>query len=106
MAPNTLLKRLSTLSMAAFLLAALGCGSTASRVSTGEYIDDSVITTKVKAAIFNDPDLKVLQISVDTYKNVVDLSGQVGSSWQVGKAEDLARSVPGVSAVVNRLLVK
>lgn len=102
----TILKRLATLSLAAFLLAALGCGSTTSRESTGEYFDDSVITTKVKAAIFNDPDLKVLQISVDTYKNVVDLSGEVGSSWQVGKAADLARSVQGVQSVTNRLLVK
>jgi osmotically-inducible protein OsmY len=102
----TILKRIAALSLAALLLGAAGCGSTSTRESTGEYFDDSVITTKVKAAIFNEPDLKVLQIRVDTYKNVVDLSGFVASSGQVTKAVDLARSVQGVQSVVNRLLVK
>jgi osmotically-inducible protein OsmY len=102
----TILKRLATLSLAALLLAAAGCGSTSTRESTGEYFDDTMITTKVKAAIFNEPELKVLQISVETYKNVVQLSGFVASSDQITRAVDLARSVQGVNAVSNNLLVK
>jgi osmotically-inducible protein OsmY len=102
----TILKRLATLSLAALLLAAAGCGSTSTRESTGEYFDDTMITTKVKAAIFNEPELKVLQISVETYKNVVQLSGFVASSDQITRAVDHARSVQGVNAVSNNLLVK
>ena len=102
----TVLKRLATLSLAALLLGALGCGSTSTRESTGEYFDDSVITTKVKAAIFNEPELKVLQISVETYKNVVQLSGFVASSAQITRAVDVARSVQGVRSVSHGLMVK
>jgi len=102
----SILKRIAALSLAALLLGAAGCGSTATRESTGEYFDDSVITTKVKAAIFNEPELKVLQIGVETYKNVVQLSGFVASSAQITRAVDLARSVQGVQSVRNDLLVK
>lgn len=102
----TLLKRIATLSMAALLLTALGCASTSQRSSTGEYLDDSVITTKVKTAIFNEPELKVLQISVETYKNVVQLSGFVGTSDEKTKAHDVALAVPGVRSVSNDLKVK
>ena len=58
----------------------LGCASTPTREGTGEYIDDSAITTKVKAAIFNDPSLKVFQINVETFKGEVQLSGFVDSA--------------------------
>ena len=102
----TILQRLAALSLAALLLAAAGCGATPTRSSTGEYFDDTMITTKVKAAILNEPELKVMQISVETYKNVVLLSGFVGSSAQITRAVDLARSVQGVNAVSNNLLVK
>jgi osmotically-inducible protein OsmY len=102
----TVLKRIAALSLAALLLGAAGCGSTATRQSTGEYFDDSVITTKVKAAIFNEPDLKVLQIGVDTYQNVVQLSGFVASGAQITRAIEVARSVQGVQSVSNGLMVK
>ena len=84
----------------------LGCASTPTRESTGEYIDDSVITGKVKAAIFNDPSLKVLQINVETFKGEVQLSGSVDSAQNVRRAGEVARGVPGVKSVKNDLIVK
>ena len=84
----------------------LGCASTPTRESTGEYIDDSTITTKVKAAIFNDPSLKVLQINVETFKGEVQLSGSVDSDQVVNKAGEVARGVGGVKSVKNDLIVK
>lgn len=83
-----------------------GCAGTAHKESTGEYIDDSIITVKVKAAIFNDPVLKVFQISVETFKGVVQLSGFVDSKQVSAKAEEVAKSVNGVSGVKNSLIVK
>ena len=90
------------------LLVALmaGCASSATQESTGEYIDDSGITTSVKAAIYNDPMLKVGQISVETYKGVVQLSGFVDSAQAARRAVELARSVKGVKSVKNSLVVK
>ena len=84
----------------------LGCASTPTRESTGEYVDDSVITTKVKAAIFNEPSLKVFQINVETFKGEVQLSGSVDSAQSVKKAGEVARSVGGVKSVKNNLIVK
>jgi hypothetical protein len=84
----------------------LGCAATQKRQSTGEYVDDSVITTKVKAAIFNEPTLKTLQINVETRNGVVQLSGFVDSAQAVNKAREVARSVKGVVSVKNDLIVK
>lgn len=84
----------------------LGCASTPTREGTGEYIDDSAITTKVKAAIFNDPSLKVFQINVETFKGEVQLSGFVDSAQSVKKAGEVARGVNGVKSVKNNLIVK
>ena len=84
----------------------LGCASTPKREGTGEYVDDSVITTKVKAAIFNEPTLKVFQINVETFKGEVQLSGFVDSAQSVTKAGEVARSVKGVISVKNNLNVK
>ena len=102
----TLIKRFSAVLFAAVLLSALGCASTDTRESTGEYVDDTVITTRVKTAIFNEPSLKVLQINVETYKNVVQLSGFVNSATDMSKALDVARDVPGVRSVRNDLRLK
>lgn len=102
----TLTKRVATFSMAALLLTALGCASTPQQSSTGELLDDSVITTKVKTAIFNEPDLKVLQIGVETRKSVVQLSGFVGTYAEITKAGNIARGVTGVSSVSNDLKIK
>jgi osmotically-inducible protein OsmY len=84
----------------------MGCASTPTRESSGEYVDDSTITTKVKAAIFNDPSLKVFQINVETFKGEVQLSGFVDSAQAVKKAGEVARSVGGVKSVKNNLIVK
>ena len=95
----TMFKRFSALLLAALLVAA--CAGTSKQESTGEYFDDSLITTKVKTAILNEPSLKVSQISVETYKGVVQLSGFVDSADAARKAVEVARSVKGVSDVKN-----
>jgi osmotically-inducible protein OsmY len=89
---------------AAFFFAALlvsACAGTPKQESAGEYIDDSWITTKVKSAILAEPSLKVTQITVETYKGVVQLSGFVDSADAATKAVELAREVKGVSSVKN-----
>ncbi|MBE7547637.1 MAG: BON domain-containing protein [Planctomycetia bacterium] len=83
-----------------------GCAGTSTRESVGEYVDSSVLTSKVKAAIFNDPMLKVLQINVETFKDVVQLSGFVDSPEAAARAVEVARSVEGVRAVENKMSVK
>ena len=100
------MKRPFIILFAAALLLATGCASTSNRESTGQYIDDSAITTKVKKAIFDEPSLKVAQINVETYKSVVQLSGFVDSAAQIGTAGSVARAVEGVSSVKNDLRVK
>ena len=84
----------------------MGCASTSKQEGTGEYVDDSVITTKVKSLLAADDFLKSFEISVDTYKGAVQLSGFVGSQKAVGKAGEIARSVKGVKSVKNDLIVK
>jgi osmotically-inducible protein OsmY len=83
-----------------------GCAGSRTQESTGEYFDDSTITGKVKAAILQDPDLKVLQINVETFKGVVQLSGFVNSPQAVSRAVAVARGVSGVKSVTNNLIVK
>jgi osmotically-inducible protein OsmY len=90
----------------ALVTAFFGCASTPTREGTGEYIDDSAITTKVKAAILNEPTLKVFQINVETFKGEVQLSGFVDSAQSVNKAREVARGVKGVKSVKNNLIVK
>lgn len=84
----------------------MGCASTSTQSGTGEYIDDTVITTKVKTAIFAEPDMKSLQINVETFKGVVQLSGFVDSSLSAERAADIARDVNGVVSVKNDLIVR
>jgi hypothetical protein len=89
------------------LMAALmACASTSKQSGTGEYIDDSVITTKVKSLLASDDFLKSFAISVETYKGVVQLSGFVDSQSAVDKAGEIARGVKGVTSVKNNLNVK
>ncbi len=97
---------LSFLICITLVTAFLGCASTPTRESSGQYVDDSAITTKVKAAILNEPSLKVFQINVETFKGEVQLSGFVDSSQSVNKAGEVARSVKGVQSVKNNLIVK
>jgi len=84
----------------------LGCASTPKKESTGEYIDDSVITTKVKAALVEDPVTKAYQINVETFKGEVQLGGFVDSAQAKAKAGEVARGVKGVKSVKNNLAVK
>ena len=84
----------------------LGCASTSKQEGTGEYLDDSVITTKVKAAIFEEASLKSSEINVETFKGVVQLSGFVNSQANINKAVEVARSVKGVKSVKNDMHVK
>src|SRR5512134_540804 len=102
----TLLKRCSLFFAAASLVLMLGCASTSKQESTGELLDDSVITSKVKAAIFSEPSLKVLQINVETTKNVVQLSGVVSTNAEMDKAVEITRAVGGVRSVKNDLQLK
>lgn len=88
------------------LLISLGCTSTSTQESTGEYIDDSLITTKVKTAIFNEPTLKSAEINVETFKGVVQLSGFVNSQTAISKAISVAGSVNGVKRVNNDMRIK
>ena len=97
---------LSFLVCIVLVTAFLGCASTQKREGTGEYLDDSAITTKVKAAIFNEPSLKVFQINVETFKGEVQLSGFVDSAQSVKKAGEVAHGVKGVKSVKNSLIVK
>jgi len=83
-----------------------GCVSTATSESTGQYVDSSSITMKVKTKLLTDPDVKSLPITVNTYKNVVQLSGFVNSQFQRDKAVALAHAVPGVQAVKDSLVIK
>jgi len=99
-------KYLSALFLAVALVSVVGCASTSKKEGTGEYIDDSVITTKVKAAIFQEPTLKSAEINVETYKGVVQLSGFVSSAAAGNKAVEVARSVKGVTSVKNDMRVK
>ena len=88
------------------IVAFMGCASTQKHESTGQYVDDTAITSKVKTAIFKEESLKTLQISVKTYKGVVQLSGFVDSSNKVTKAGEIAQSIDNVVSVENDLVVK
>ena len=100
------LKYISTLILAFMLVTVLGCASTPKQEGTSEYIDDSTITTKVKAAVFNEPSLKSSEINVETFKGVVQLSGFVNSDADIKKAVVVARSVKGVTSVKNDMRLK
>ena len=87
-------------------LSLASCGATTNSESTGEYIDDTVITTKVKAAILGEKTLSVAEINVETFKGVVQLSGFVNSQQDISTAMRLTRDVGGVVSVKNDMRVK
>jgi osmotically-inducible protein OsmY len=99
-------RRLTTLVAIAFMAMTLGCASTAKQEGTGEYIDDTVITTKVKAAILNEPTLKSAEINVETFKGVVQLSGFVSTAAMESTAVSVTRGVAGVKSVKNDMRLK
>lgn len=86
------------------LLAA--CAGTATQPSTGEYIDDTVLTTRVKSALLNDPAVSGLSVNVETYKGTVQLSGFVKTVAERNRAVALARDIPGVKQVRNDILIR
>jgi len=88
------------------LIATLGCASTRHHEGTGEYVDDSVITTKVKAAIFKEPGLKVSEVKVETFKGNVQLSGFVSSRADIKGAVRVASAVTGVKSVTDYMQLK
>ena len=99
-------KYLSAVVLAVALVSVVGCASTSQTQGTGEYIDDAVITTKVKAALVEDPVTKAHEINVETFKGVVQLSGFVATHEEANRASQLARGVKGVTSVKNDLRLK
>ena len=97
---------ISLLAVFVLITSFMGCAATQKHESTGQYVDDTAITTKVKTAIFNEDSLKTMQINVKTFKGEVQLSGFVNSAQVVKKAGEVARSVDGVVSVKNDLIVK
>ena len=98
--------KLATLAGILFIALALGCASTSKQEGTGEYMDDTVITTKVKAGILNEPTLKSAEINVETFKGVVQLSGFVSSAANKATAVQVARAVGGVKSVKDDMRLK
>ncbi len=100
------LKHFSVFFLAVLLMSMLGCAATSTQEKPGQYVDDSVITTKVKAAILKEPSLKVLQINVETFKGTVQLSGFVRSQADINKAVEVASAVGGVTSVRNDMQLR
>ncbi len=98
--------KFATVFLAILMASLLGCASTATQEGTGEYIDNSVITAKVKTAIFNEPTLKSFEINVETFKGAVQLSGFVNSQADIDKAVEIVRQVKGVKSVKNDMQLK
>jgi len=99
-------RRWATIAGVLMMATALGCASTAKTEGSGEYVDDTVVTSKVKAAIFNEPSLKSAEINVETFKGVVQLSGFVSSAAAENTAIAVARKVEGVKTVKNDMRLK
>lgn len=99
-------RRIAAFCCAMALASVVGCASTATREGTGEYVDDAVITTKVKSAILGEPTLKSVEIKVETFKGIVQLSGFVSSAAAENKAVEVARSIKGVKSVKDDMQVK
>jgi osmotically-inducible protein OsmY len=100
-------KRFSILLLAAAALTSVvGCAATSTQESTGQYMDDTAITTRVKAAIFNDASLKSAEINVETFKGVVQLSGFVNSAADIQRAVSVVQGLSGVRSVKNDMRLK
>lgn len=99
-------KRISAILAALVLATVAGCAATQTHESTGQYVDDTTLTTKVKTAIFEEPTLKSAEINVETFKGSVQLSGFVSSQANIDKAVAVAYAVKGVSTVKNDMRLK
>jgi len=100
------LKRFSAFFFAVMLVSVLGCAGSPTQESTGEYVTDSWITTKVKAALVEDPLVKATEVNVETFKGAVQLSGFVSSQAAMNKAVQVTRGIKGVTSVKNDMRVK
>lgn len=90
----------------ALILALAGCAGTRTKESTGEYFDDSAITAKIKTELVADPATKAREISVETFKGIVQLGGFVGTAQEKERAGEIARKVKGVASVNNSIVIK
>ena len=99
-------KNISYPALALLLVSVLGCAGSPTKESAGEYVDDTVITTKVKAALVDDSTTKATEINVETFKGIVQLSGFVESKDAMNQAVTLAENVDGVTSVKNDMRVK
>ena len=100
------IRGLQAVFVALMLLSSTACAPTATREGTGEYIDDTVITSKVKAAFAADPDVKATEVKVETFKGEVQLSGFINSPESARKAVQIAQGVKGVKRVINNTVLK
>jgi osmotically-inducible protein OsmY len=103
---HALLRRAAAIAVIATYALLSACASTSKSEGTGEYVDDTVITTKVKAAVLNDPTLKSAEINVETFKGIVQLSGFVSSQGAEDKAIQVTRMVAGVKSVKDDMRLK
>ncbi len=101
-----LTQKITALAFCTILISLVACSATKTQESTGQYVDDSVLTMKAKTAIFNEPTLKSAEINVETFKGEVQLSGFVSSVEQTKKAVEVIKSIEGVKAVKNDMRVK
>lgn len=99
-------KKISTFMMALSMMFMVGGASADNKESTGEFIDDTVITTKIKAALLDEIGLKSSEINVETFKGVVQLSGFVTSQEMINKAIEVTRAVKGVKSIKNNMLIR
>jgi len=102
----SLIKKITVLAFTGALITLTACAATNTKESTGQYVDNSVMTAKVKTAIFNEPTLKSTEITVESFKGEVQLSGFVSSVEQTNKAVEVAKGIQGVTAVKNDMRVK
>ena len=100
------LKRLCVVFLALVFASIVGCAGSATQESTGEYVTDTWITTKVKAALVDSPSVKATEVNVETFKGAVQLSGFVGSNTAMNEAVRLTRDIKGVTSVKNDMRVK
>jgi len=103
---NLPLRRFAAFTFATLVLALAASASTAHQEGTGDSIEDAIITTKVKAAVLNAPQLKSAEINVETFKGKVQLSGFVSSQANINEAVEVARGVKGVVSVTNAMRLK
>lgn len=101
-----LIQKITVVALTSFLLTLSACSATKTQESTGQYVDDTVLTVKVKKAIFDEPTLKSSEINVETFKGEVQLSGFASSIEQTKKAVEVAKGVSGVGSVKNDMRVK